>query len=995
MNRSTVRERLLASTMIGGAALMALSAVPAYAADDQPAQVKEVVITGSRIPQPGLTSTSPLSVINDQEVKLQGTSNTESLVNNLPQVFASQGMDVSNGSSGTATINLRGLGVTRTLVLVDGKRMMPGDTLVLAPDLNQVPSALIDRVELITGGASAVYGSDAIAGVVNFIMKKDFEGLRVDTQYGFAQHNNDDSFSQSINKAHNFPVPSGNVTDGATWSFTAVMGASSPDGKGNVTAYAGYRNTQAITEDKRDYSACSVSTVGNAAHICQGSSTSFPGRFTSIVLASQPSKTIADSSGNLTPYSGAANSFNFAPYNFFQRPDERYTAGAFAHYQVKPWMDVYSSFMFMDDHTVAQIAPSGAFFGTPFNINCNNPLLSAAEVNQWCTSQGLTAAQNATLFIGRRNVEGGPRQNDLRHDSYRIVLGAKGDFADAWTYDVYAQYGTTIRVENFLNDMSINRIGRSLQVVTDTRPGSPTLGQAVCSSVITGVDAACVPWNIFKLGGVTQAALDYLDVPGFQEGSTTEQIVSASISGDLGKYGMKSPWAKDGVGIALGAEYRREVLDFRTDLEFSSGDLAGQGGPTPGVSGSFDVKEVFGEIRVPIIQDAPFARTLSLEGGYRTSDYSSSGHVNSYKLSGEWAPTDDVRFRASFQRAVRAPNVAELFAPRALGLFGGTDPCAGGAPSASLAACQNMGVTAAQYGSIIQCVSGQCTTLAGGNPNLKPEESDTKSYGVVFTPTFIKGFSATIDYFDIEVNKVIGPLDPGSALSLCVAGNTTFCGFVHRQAVTGIIFGTGPTAGYVQGTNVNAGTMRTRGIDLEANYRLDLNDLGLADKGSVRFNLVGTHTEKFDLQALPGATVRHCAGFFGPGCGGSPLFGGPTPTWRHKLRATWATPWKIALSADWRYIGSVDALTGSGPLGPNNPDRSIKAYNYFDLSGTWNFRDGMQLRAGVTNLFDKDPPIVDSSNLALSSPPFGNGNTFPQTYDAMGRTFFIGITADF
>jgi outer membrane receptor protein involved in Fe transport len=987
LNRHTVRERLLASTMIGGAAAMAFSASPAFAADE-PAQVKEVVITGSRIPTPGLTSTSPLSVVNDQEVKLQGTTNTESLVNSLPSVFASQGNNVSNASAGTATVNLRGLESKRTLVLIDGKRLMPGDPAVVSPDLNQIPSSLIDRVEIITGGASAVYGSDAISGVVNFIMKKDFEGLRLDTQYSLYQHNNDDSLSQAINKTSGFNAPSGNVTDGATWSFTAVLGASSPDGKGNVTAYAGYRNTQAVTENKRDYSNCSVSTINNNPHVCQGSSTSFPGRFTSIVLAKQPSKTVGDSSGTLVPYVGAVNAFNFAPYNFFQRPDERYTAGAFAHYQVKPWMDVYSSFMFMDDHTVAQIAPSGLFFGTPVQVNCDNPFLSASEVNQWCTSQGLTPAQNTTLFIGRRNVEGGPRQNGLRHDSYRLVLGAKGDFADAWTYDVYAQYGDTVYAENFLHDMSITRLGRSLQVRNVA--GVPT-----CVTAISGVDPSCVPWNIFQLGHVTQAAINYLDAPGFQEGGTTEQVVSGSISGDLGKYGLKSPWAKDGVGVAIGAEYRRETLDLRSDFEFTSGDLAGAGGPTPDVSGSFDVKEIFGEIRIPIIQDAPFAKVLSVEGGYRTSDYSSSGHVTSHKLSGEWAPTDDVRFRASLQRAVRAPNVVELFTPQGLALFGGADPCAGGSPTASLAACQNMGVTAGQYGSIIQCVSAQCGFLAGGNPHLKPETSDTKSYGVVFTPTFLRNFSATIDYFDIEVDKVIGPLDPGSALNLCVAGNLTFCGLVHRQAVTGIIFGTGPTAGYVTGTNVNAGTMRTRGVDFEANYRLDLASVGMGDNGSLRFNLVGTHLDKFDTQALPGAAVEHCVGRFGTGCGGRPLDGAPAPAWRHKLRATWNTPWKAALSVDWRYIGGTEAFTGAGPLGPHNPDRAIPAFNYFDLSGTWNFKDGMQLRAGVSNLFDKAPPIVDSSNLGLSSPPFGNGNTFPQVYDALGRTIFIGITADF
>jgi outer membrane receptor protein involved in Fe transport len=977
----------LASTTIAGAALMALSAAPAFAADDQPAQVKEVVITGSRIPQPGLTSSSPLSVVNDQEVKLQGTTNAENLVNSLPSVFASYGANVSNGSTGTATVNLRGLGTQRTLVLIDGKRLMPGDPALPVADLNQIPATLIDRVEVVTGGASAVYGSDAIAGVVNFIMKKDFEGLRLDSQYSFYQHNNDDAGSQAINKARGFPVPSGNVTDGATWDFTAVLGASSPDGKGNVTAYAGYRNTQAVTENKRDYSACSVATFNNNPHVCAGSSTAFPGRFTSVVLAKQPSFTV-DNAGNLSPF-GAANQFNFAPFNFFQRPDERYTAGAFAHYQVKPWLDAYSSFMFMDDHTVAQIAPSGIFFGTQVKVNCDNPFLSAAEVNQFCTSQGLTTAQQTTMFIGRRNVEGGPRQDDLRHDSYRLVLGAKGDFADAWTYDIYGQYGATVYSENFLHDLSINKIQRALQVVNVA--GVPT-----CTAKINGTDPNCVPYNVFHANGVTPAAVAYLDTPGFKEGSTTEQIVNASVSGDLGKYGLKSPWAKDGVGVALGAEYRREALDYRTDAEFSSGDLAGAGGPTPSTHGSFDVKEIFGEIRVPVVQDAPFAKDLALEAGYRTSDYSSSGHVNSYKLSGDWQIVDDVRLRGSFQRAVRAPNINELFTPQALGLFPGQDPCAGAAPTATLAACQNMGVTAGQYGSIIQCPAAQCNGLFGGNPTLKPEESDTRSYGVVFTPTFIKGLSATVDYFDIQVDGLIGALNPATALALCTGGNTTFCGFVHRAATTGVIFGTGATAGFVAAGNVNAGFKKTRGLDVEVNYRTNLSDWGMGDYGGLHFNLVGTYTKELATQQLPGSAIQDCVGLFGATCGT------PTPKWRHKLRTTWTTPWHMALSLDWRYIGSskADICTPAsagfgGPCLPNFPDASIKAVSYFDLSGTWNFKDGMQLRAGVNNLFDKAPPIVDSSNFGLSSPPFGNGNTFPQVYDALGRTIFIGITADF
>ncbi|HEY5338661.1 MAG TPA: TonB-dependent receptor, partial [Rhizomicrobium sp.] len=658
------------------------------------------------------------------------------------------------------------------------------------------------------------------------------------------------------------------------------------------------------------------------------------------------------------------------------------------HYEVSKMADIYGSLMFMDDHTVAQIAPSGAFYGTEFHTNCNNPELSAAEVAALCTSAGYGPTATVPLLIGRRNVEGGNRQDDLRHTSYRMVIGAKGDLGGGWAYDAFAQYGTTVYQEEYLNDLSINRINNSLSV-------DPATGE--CESVVNGTDPNCVPWNIFSQNGVTKAATNYLGVPGMKEGSTQEWVAGASVTGDLSAWGIQSPWAKSPVGIALGTEYRQEKLDLRTDLEFSSGDLAGQGGPTIGTHGGYNVSEGYGEIRVPIVEGMPFFEDLSANAGYRYSSYNTAGAATSYKYGAEWQPIDDFRIRGSFQRAIRAPNVIELFAAQSLGLWGGTDPCAGAAPVFTAAQCAHTGVTAAQYGNVNQCISGQCGGFFGGNPDLKPEQSDTRELGIVFTPTFLEGFTATVDYFDIKLNGSIGVIPEAETLSNCaLTGSATFCSLIHRSAALGgIIYGTGATAGFVTATNVNTGSTETSGIDVEANYTADLNDWGMGQNGSLSFNLLGTETQQFKIQPVPGDHIYDCAGLFGLTCGT------PIPKWRHKLRVTWSTPWDVDLSASWRYMSSVkfDANTNdvtlSGPCGGpcgDLSDATISSYSYIDLAADWTVRQGVSLHAGVTNVFDKDPPEVDSNSLGVSAPPFGNGNTYPQVYDSLGRLIFVGAT---
>ncbi len=1003
MRIQTTRGRLLASTMICGAAFAALAtAAPAFAQDDT--EVGEVFITGSRIPQPNLVTTSPITQVTSEDIQTQGVTRVEDLVNQLPQAFAAQNSTVSNGASGTATVDLRGLGSVRTLVLVDGRRMPYGSPNDAAADLNQIPAALVERVEVLTGGASAVYGSDAISGVVNFIMKRDFEGVQLSGQYSFYQHHNDYDgpgnirevvAARGVTNPTNFQLPDDNVMDGYGKEISMLLGVSSPDDKGNVTAYVTYRNNDEVMQGDRDYSACSLGAPAAATpknFTCGGSGTSFPGQFTNFGAGTAArAYTVGGAGGNeFVPYSGALNAYNFGPINYYQRPDERYSLGAVGRYEVNDKVEVFSQLMFTDYSTVAQIAPSGNFFNT-FGIACDNPLLSAQQIDRLCNvdlvndatpddpltpqnENALAAGINpcadpdpvapgnqcvAPFYIGRRNVEGGGRQDDLRYQSYRAVVGIRGNLNDEWSYDIAGQYSRVQLSRIYRNDFSVTRLGRALDVVSVG--GVPT-----CRSVVDGTDPNCVPYNIFSLGGVTDEALDYLQVPGIQTASTTQQVVTASVAGDLGAYGVKTPWTTNGIQVAFGAEYRRDELRSDTDNAFATGDLAGQGGPTIGLSGATEVYDLFAEVRVPLIEDMPGAKLLSAEFAYRFSDYGTGVNTDTYKIAGDWAPVEDLRFRASYQKAVRAPNVIELFTAQGLGLFDmDEDPC-GPAATATLAQCVATGVSAGQYGSdSLDSPAGQYNLFGGGNPNLSPEEAKTYTIGVVFTPTFLPGFNFSVDYFNIEVTNIITTFGAGNTVAACYEDNdATACSRINRNAL-GNLWTNGS---FVEDFNINVGFLETEGYDFVGTYAYDLGDMG-----GLSFNFVGTK-----LETLNSSNNGDCLGKFGPSCGV------PAPEWRHRFRVGYDTPWGIDVAGTWRYIGEVELETGDRPL-----DGTFEAENYFDLFASWKATDNASFRVGVNNILDNDPPVSRSVGTT------GNGNTYPQTYDALGRYMFVGFTLDF
>ena len=490
--RRAVRYALFANAAAtAGLGVAAAATSTATVSNDTPAPtpvLEEVVVTGSRISQPGLEAISPITTVSSEEIKAQGTVRIEDLLNNLPQVFADQGSNISNGATGTATVNLRGLGPQRTLVLINGRRLMPGDPTTLngnfLPDLNQIPVALVDRVDVLTGGASAVYGADAVAGVVNFMMNDHFQGVRVDanaTMYNHTQHN---GFVNGVVTAAGDATPSKSVNDGKTKDITFIMGSNFADDKGNITAYAGYRRTDPIAQSQRDFSACTLQDSSKNPS-CGGSHTSATGGFLFVSstangfaneLLGNPYATIG-ANGTVVPFSQGAGTYNYAPTNYYQRADERWTGGLFGHYDFNEHNQAYSEVMFMNDRSVAQVAASGAFLGSgtainpvtglpdgAWQTNCDNPLLSASEVTAFC---GGSTAGVTQLTFGRRNIEGGPRIDDLTHTSFRIVVGARGDFLDAWKYDIYGLEGRTEYSDVHLNDISKSRLTNALQVDPD------------------------------------------------------------------------------------------------------------------------------------------------------------------------------------------------------------------------------------------------------------------------------------------------------------------------------------------------------------------------------------------------------------------------------------------------------------------------------------------------------------------------------------------------
>jgi iron complex outermembrane recepter protein len=953
--------------------------------------VQEVTITGSRIKAANLVSESPVTAVSDEDIKAQGVTNIESVLNELPQFHVGQNMTAVNHSTGVASLNLRGLGPTRTLVLIDGRRLGPGDPQDAngaAADVNFIPAALVTGVDVLTGGASAVYGSDAIAGVVNFHLIRNFQGVQITETMNADQHTQHGTLDPQLQSAP-YPTPvtiPGNQLDGFATDTTLVMGTNTAEDKGNVTLYAEYRTVNPVLDGTRDFQGCSITlNKAQTGLVCSGSSNSVYGNFqtnSGLTLALNP-----NGSATFVPFTKNLKYSN-TPTLYLQRQDDRSSLGAIGHQQINPWVDVYAEVMFMQDRTVAQSAPGGLSSGggpTGFiQVPCNNQFLSAAEAPYICQDasgnplpvyQANGQPNVATILMPSLRIAGYPGLDNFEHTDYRAVVGARGDINSSWSYDVSGTYWDSLLSEHFLNDIAFTKVQNAINGCT--APANP----------------GCVPLNIFQYGGITPAMFNYITTPGLKTGDSIEETLDANVSGNFGAYGGTSPWARNPLATALGVSYRRDSLSFLPDYELQTNQLLGQGSFFLPVSGAERVVEEYAELRIPLVESKPLAEAIDLDLAGRHSAYTidtaSNGiSTNTFKIAADYSPDADIRLRASYNRAARAPNLYELFLPNTLsGDTGYNDPCAGATPVASLSTCAKTGVTAAQYGKIPDCPAANCGALFGGNTALKPEVANTISFGLNATPRFLPSFNASIDYWDVRIKNYVTNLSGAEIVNGCLLqGNDSLCGLIHRGNV-GQLFG---TTGYIVETNTNFGELHNRGIDIDLNYRQSLGAWG-----ALAMKLTGTYLLE---QSVSTVVSYNCAGLYGPICssGGDP---GPNFRWRHNARLTWVTPWDVDVSLNWRYLSAVKLdLNDSQPALNGGSydayDAVIPAYNFFDLSASWQFWNSFTLRFGINNILDKDPPI--SSDLAIYNRNGGaNGNVYTGTYDSLGRTMFLSVNAKF
>jgi len=1010
---------------LGASSFGVLGSGVAFAQDNESDEpIEEIVTTGSRIvTQDGFGRTSPVTVMNTDDITSLGLTRVEDVLNSLPQVETALHSFDANGISGTASIDLRGLGSFRTLVLMNGKRMQPGGVQATSVDVNQIPSAMIERVEVLTGGASATYGADAVAGVVNFIMRR-MDGVEFSIGASGYQHDNSNAYVKPLMDARGFTYPTGDSgVGGQAYNIDLIVGSDFANGRGNATVYGTWRENEEMLQAERDYGSCALS---NDAATCGGSANAVVPNFF-IAPASGGTSDYSRSlflsmggpDGALTPWDGT-NRYNYAPVNHFMRPDTRWSFGAMVDYEFSERATVYFEANYANNKTAGQIAESGTFFAEEYYLPLDNSVfpdqfrsdLTSYFDNQFChetwtgeddlgnpianpnvcvditqsaTENGDGDPSTGTLlpgygediyfqdgddpttgefvpfdeygvYIGKRNVEGGPRASNFLHDAFRMVAGVKGAMTDNWDYDASYLYGETSSSMSYVNDFFAPRI----RVATD--------GDACAAT------AGCIPYEVFTYQGVTPEMAAPMLGTAIMQGKTSTEVIEAFVTGDLG---WTFPSADSSIQVVGGFDHRIEKYQRISDSVFQDGSLLGQGGPTPSVAGGYTVSEIYGEANIPLVADVTAIQNLTLDVAFRYSDYSTSGGANTYRAGLDWAPTERVRLRTGFNRAVRAPNVAELFSAQTLGLWSGVDPCAnegGDPPVYTQAQCANLGVSGGQYGNITASPAGQYNNIAGGNPTLLPEEADTITAGIVVDPT--DSLTISLDYWNIKITDTISTVGETTILEQCGLYGV-LCEQVTRNAGGSLWQG---TQGFVEDTTVNLGENIWEGVDLAANWQFE----GLG--GAWTMNIIGTYMltkETTPLPADPNSSYD-CVGVINTRCY-------PSPEWRHTASVAYDSNEWWSVEGRWRYFAGVDYHDGNGNLLTTDTIAQAnmsKAQNYFDLNAVFRFMDNSDIVVGINNVTDEEPPMVGGT---LTT----NANTIAGFYDTLGRFMFAKATMRF
>jgi outer membrane cobalamin receptor len=974
-----------------------LTATPTAAQEDE-----VVVITGTRIRQPGVVSSSPIYSIGAEELARQQEPELEKILRLLPITVPSDGQNVNNGTQGAATIDLRGLGSQRNLVLVNGHRMVPfnddGEV-----DTSMIPLALIERIDIITGGASAVYGSDAISGALNVILKNDFEGIDVQMS------------TQQTGEG-----------DGQDRYAAVTIGTNAADGAANIVLSLGYQERDPILLGARPLGQLGIETASGAGYsnylsgiaptappagctgpdavAAGGSTTTLPTR---IAIAGGPGLGQFRNDGTLGTNCSV---FNFNPYNYYQTPIERYNGTMLATLDVSDNVEVYSTFNYGKSKVRQQVAPSGVF-GNPYFTPLANPFISAQALND--PTVGILALANAGVAAGtvnvantpdpgspgdflfhnwndnnnngvvdaaddlniqyrRRTVEFGARSEDYNSELFQALVGVRGGLTENWDYDVSLQYGESNRVLLREGYSNLTNVGNALQ----------TTDGVTCANG----DATCVPLNLFGgFGAITPEMARYSSASALQQQDYEQLITSAFVTGSFPGFQLGS--ASNPVAFSFGLEHRDERASLTPDecLKLAPDScLGGAGGYLLPIDGGYDVKEAFFEMLVPIADGKRGVQGLDLELGYRNSDYDPSGSDDTWKIGMNYRPVDSLLFRVMRQRAARAPNVDELASPVVIGLDNATlDPCsitnAANITPTLRALCISTGMSNAQVGTVEDIVSGQVNVFDGTDLANLPtiEQADTTTVGFVWTPDFGNLLNPvfSLDYYDVDITNPIEEFAPQEVLDACyVLGVASECSKMVRVGGTLTLPGAG-----VQLLTRNKVFLQAEGVELGFSL-----GVGLGDKGDLQFtgnvNKYLTH----EFQSLAVLPVVDCNGYYGTSCQNA----------RPEIRAIERTTWNyndLSLSAQLRYLGPVDV---EPPEAANTfPNfRHIGGRTYIDLYASYRFADRYLLSFGAMNITDKDPPVVGNEAAATD---FNSGNTFPSSYDVLGRVYTLQLNMQF
>jgi outer membrane receptor protein involved in Fe transport len=1031
--------RLLAATALASSSFLVASA--AYAqnveaqASEEAASEDAIVVTGTRIRSPNIESEAPITTVGGEEFFQTGKVSIGDILNELPQLGTSFSQQQSTrflGTRGLNLLDLRNLGTQRTLVLVNGRRHVPGDVLVngASPDTNTFPTDLIESVDILTGAGSAVYGSDAIAGAVNFRLKDNYEGLQIRGQSGISQYGDGGNQFVSALAGTNFADGRGNIAVNLEYAHQSKFFSSGRpklrQASGLVTVDSDIGVNSDGTPDRvflRDIrsttialgglytvasptGACGRDALGaafNCTYLFQSDGTLIPQIGQRVGLA--PNGSFLGGNG----YSGREGALSLLSPEL-----NRFSANALGHFEISEAFVPFFEAKYV--RSVAQGSQSGPFFaqgttlGDPASPNretvrLDNPYLSAqarATIEAARAAAGLTST-NATRISVRRNwLDLGIRDERIVRETYRGVVGVRGDFNDDWNYEISANYGehrehntilSNINVQRYLlaNDSVSNGAG---QIVCRSQlDPANTISYVTGNPLSAGDDprlaadiAACVPINPFGQGNTTQAVRNYLTVDSRATGKITQFVGNAFVSGDLSQL-FELPGGP--VGFSFGGEYRRETLRYDLDDITQAGYAFYNSIPSFNAP-SFEVKEAFGEIRVPIFKDIPFFQELTLKGSGRIADYKgATGTVYTYGGGVTWRPIQDILFRGSYNRAIRAPNLTELYTAQGQNFTPApSDPCsarnlATGSPTRS-ANCTAAGRPAGYDFVYTQSLE----ILSGGNPNLQEEASDNYTIGGVLTPRFVPGLSLTVDYYAITVKKAIASVDAQTVLNNCYDAatlNNSYCGLFQRAGAGG-----GPQGevafqvleGSLLASSLNFAKLKARGVDTELAYRHNFGDIGF--NARVNWNHV---LQRDDFTDPTDPTFADQA-----------LYEAGTPRDRLTANAE-AKVGKFSFGYQMRWIGKQvfgEAENTFSVQGrdPENADysspRFYKNTFYHDIRAGVEVNDRFSAYAGIDNLFNRFAPF-GSTGIGASTDNVGNTGLF----ENKGRNFYAGVVAKF